>query len=74
MTGNPAWPGGLALSKPTWTRTSGYPSTSAFFVSNGRIRLHEIGHGKVTIRTEVKDKHRAVTLAAMKPKKKRELQ
>ena len=32
MKGNPAVPGGSSISKPTWSKTSGFSATSVFFV------------------------------------------
>jgi hypothetical protein len=40
MNGNPALPGGLLTSKPTWSNTSGCSATSAFF-SLGTAQLQD---------------------------------
>jgi hypothetical protein len=41
MNNNPALPGGLLESKPTWLNTFGCSTTSAFFVLGGKRRLVE---------------------------------
>src|SRR5262249_50782793 len=43
MKGNPARPGGLSTSKPTWWDTAGCPTTSAFFRLRWRAAVQATG-------------------------------